>query len=162
MQRIANSSAMLWTSLKNCPFSFGRHPNECPSFWTSRRSVILNVLHTSSVANSTTLVSHSVDCKSESYFFCACQLQGYILFRCLLMKNRSQEKSDCIKIGGAACVIKFATFFALNIAKNVFCVCEQVATTLQNPSISVQTVLSSIKALTNNLQQQRANFPLTY
>ena len=58
--------------------------------------------------------------------------------------------------------MKFSTFFALNIAKNVFCVCEQVATTLQSPSISAQTVLSSVKALTDNLQQQRDNFPLTY
>ena len=48
--------------------------------------------------------------------------------------------------------------FGLWFAQNFFSVCEQVAITLENPSVTAQITVTSIEALKNNQNDQRSNF----
>ena len=57
---------------------------------------------------------------------------------------------------------KFSTYLGLRFAINIFSVCEQVATTLQKPSVTAQTTITSINALKDNLQDQRSSFGQFY
>ena len=52
----------------------------------------------------------------------------------------------------------FDCFFDLSVAKNIFSVCEQVASTLQGQGMTAQTSLKCINALQTSLQQQRDGF----
>ena len=57
---------------------------------------------------------------------------------------------------------KFSTYLGLRFAINIFSVCEQVATTLQKPSVTAQTTIMSINTLKDNLQDQRSSFGQFY
>ena len=57
---------------------------------------------------------------------------------------------------------KFRTYLGLRFAINIFSVCGQVATTLQKPSVTAQTTITSINALKDNLQDQRSSFGQFY
>lgn len=59
--------------------------------------------------------------------------------------------------GLAAKLKKFDTCFGLRFAQNIFSVCEQVAITLQNPSVTAQTTVTCIESLKYNLKDQRSN-----
>ena len=52
----------------------------------------------------------------------------------------------------------FHSYFCLQLARNVFSVCEKVATTLQGPTMTPQSSMKCIEALLTNLQSQRDEF----
>ncbi|CAB3984386.1 zinc finger MYM-type 1-like [Paramuricea clavata] len=64
--------------------------------------------------------------------------------------------------GMASQLKKFSTYFGLSFAQNIFSVCEQVASTLQKPSITAQTTVTCVTSLKTNLQRQRDDFHLFY
>ena len=57
---------------------------------------------------------------------------------------------------------KFSTYLGLRFAQNIFSVCEQVASTLQKPTITTQTTITCVNSLKTNLQRQRDDFYLFY
>ncbi len=52
----------------------------------------------------------------------------------------------------------FTIFFGLIVAKNIFGVCEHVATTLQSKSLTAEMAFASVNALKANLQRKMDNF----
>ena len=57
---------------------------------------------------------------------------------------------------------KFSTYLGLRFAQNIFRVYEQVASTLQKPSITAQTTITWVNSLNTNLLGQRDDFYLFY
>jgi hypothetical protein len=64
--------------------------------------------------------------------------------------------------GLAAKLEKFGMCFGLQFAQNIFSVYEQVAITLQKPSVTAQRTVTCIEALKTNLNDQRSNFKQFY
>ena len=107
----------------------------CPTRWTVRTKAISAVLHNYEALYSTLLS---------------------------IAKESSKSTVRDTASGLARQLKKFSTYFGLSFAQNIFSVCEQVASTLQKPSITAQTTVTCVNALKTNLQRQRDNFHLFY
>lgn len=107
----------------------------CPTRWTVRTKAISAVLHNYEGLYSALLSIAKESCKST-------------------VRDTASGMASRLK--------KFSSYFGLSFAQNIFSVCEQVATTLQKPSITAQTTVTCINALKTNLQRQRDNFSLFY
>ena len=107
----------------------------CPTRWTVRTKAISAVLHNYEALYSTLLS---------------------------IAKKSSNSTVRDTASGLARQLKKFSTYFGLSFAQNIFSVCEQVASTLQKPSITAQTTVTYVNALKTNLQRQRDNFHLFY
>ncbi|CAB4037909.1 zinc finger MYM-type 1-like [Paramuricea clavata] len=107
----------------------------CPTRWTVRTKAISAVLHNYEALYSTLLS---------------------------IAKESSKSTVRDTASGMASQLKKFSTYFGLSFAQNVFSVCEQVASTLQKPSITAQTTVTCVTSLKTNLQRQRDDFHLFY
>ena len=107
----------------------------CPTRWTVRTKAISAVLHNYEALYSTLLS---------------------------IAKESSKSTVRDTASGLARQLKKFSTYFGLSFAQNIFSVCEQVASTLQKPSVTAQTTVTCVNALKTNLQRQRDNFHLFY
>ncbi len=77
----------------------------------------------------------------------------------LSISKTASEREKCDKAAGLATkMTEFKTFFGLHFAMNLFCVCEQLATTMQTKGILAQTVMVGVRALKDNLQLQRDSY----
>ncbi|XP_071843974.1 zinc finger MYM-type protein 1-like [Apostichopus japonicus] len=76
--------------------------------------------------------------------------------------DNSSGDSASTAFGLASKMEKFSTFIGLHSALNIFSVSEQVASTMQKPSITAQTVVECVNALEKNLQRQRNSFQVYY
>jgi hypothetical protein len=105
----------------------------CPTRWTVRSKAISAVLHNYEARYSTLLS----------------------------IAKESSKSTVCDTASGVARQLKkFSTYFCLSFAQNIFSVCEQVASTLQKPSIMAQTSVTCVNSLKTNLQCQRDDFHL--
>ncbi|XP_046862561.1 zinc finger MYM-type protein 1-like [Xenia sp. Carnegie-2017] len=107
----------------------------CPTRWTVRTKAISAVLHNYEALYSALLSIAKESCKST-------------------VRDTASGMASRLK--------KFSSYFGLSFAQYIFSVCEQVATTLQKPSIAAQTTVTCINALNTTLQRQRDNFSLFY
>ena len=81
----------------------------------------------------------------------------------LSIAKETTTASVCDTANGLAAKLeKFGMCFGLRFAQNLFSVCEQVAITLQNPSVTAQRTVTCIEALKTNLNDQRSNFEQFY
>jgi len=75
------------------------------------------------------------------------------------ISEENNQREICDKARGLARKMEnFDLYFGLFIGKNIFSVCEQVATTLQTETLTAGTVMTCLRALSNNLQLQRDGF----
>ena len=79
-----------------------------------------------------------------------------------ISKTASEREKREKAAGLAKKMTKFKTFFGLHFAINVFCVCEQLATTIQTKGILAQTVMVGVRALKDNLQLQRDSYDIFF
>ena len=79
-----------------------------------------------------------------------------------ISKTASEREKREKAAGLAKKMTKFETFFGLHFAINVFCVCEQLATTIQTKGILAQTVMVGVRALKDNLQLQRDSYDIFF
>ena len=107
----------------------------CPTQWTVRTKAISAVLHNCEALHSTLL-----SIAEESF------------------KSTVRDTAS----GLVRQLKKFSTYFGLSFAQNIFSVCEQVASTLQKPSITSQTTVTCVNSLKTNLQRQRDYFHFFY
>ncbi|XP_064420758.1 52 kDa repressor of the inhibitor of the protein kinase-like [Latimeria chalumnae] len=107
----------------------------CPTQWTVRTKSLSAVLHNYEALHATLLSISKEDSTRD------------------IRDNAS---------GLATKLEKFSTFIGLCLAKNLFSVCEQLASTLQSPSITAQVTLTGVNALKDTLQGQRDGFHLFY
>ena len=107
----------------------------CPTRWTVRTKAISAVLHNNEALYSTLLS---------------------------IAKESSKSTVRDTASGMASQLKKFSTYFGLSFVQNIFSVCEQVASTIQKPSITAQTSVTCVNSLKTNLQRQRDDFHLFY
>ena len=103
----------------------------CPTRWTVRTKSIAAVLNNYQTLHSTLLS---------------------------ISKTASEREKRDKAAGLATKMTEFKTFFGLHFAMNLFCVCEQLATTMQTKGILAQTVMVGVRALKDNLQLQRDSY----
>ena len=96
----------------------------------------------------------------------AAVVKNYQALHSTLLSRISKTASEREKREKAAVLAKkmtkFKTFFGLHFAINVFCVCEQLATTIQTKGILAQTVMVGARALKDNLQLQRDSYDIFF
>ena len=103
----------------------------CPTRWTVRTKSITAVLNNYQALHSTLLS---------------------------ISKTASEREKHDKTAGLATKMTEFKTFFGLHFSMNLFCVCEQLATTMQTKGMLAQTVMVGVRALKDNLKLQKDSY----